>query len=156
MFLGERIEKKQYLIKTADLGSAVVDPNSPNYQLVAGWKVYEADIYAPILSVISKYKTGKVGMSFEFVQQMPNALCTNFIGYFGATKPLPETANNGDYYICEDYNFWIGENLYNKGDILAYYDQGWHNGGILPKGLSETVDISVDPAISYQIGRAHV
>jgi hypothetical protein len=145
----KNINKKQYLIPTGDLGSAVVDPNNPNYQLVAGWKVYEADIYAPILSVISKYRTGKVGISFEFVEQVPNALCTNFVDYFGFTKELPEIANNGDYFICEDYNFWLNDKLYNKGDILVWYNEQWNNGDILPKALTETVDISVDPAISY-------
>ncbi len=145
----KNIEKKQYLIPNGELGSAVVDPNNPNYQLVAGWKVYEADIYAPILSVISKYKTGKVGMSFEFVKQVPNALCTNFVNYFGFTKELPEMASNGVYYICKDYNFWLNDKLYNKGDILVWYGEKWNNGGIIPNGLSETVDISVDPAISY-------
>ncbi len=143
------IQRKQYLVAKADKASTVIENDKLYYEQVAGWNIYEADIYAPILSAISRFRTGRVGVSFSFSTQTPSALATNFVDYFGYGKPLPETASDNDYFICESFNYYQGDKLYNKGDIQVWINGKFINGTIHPKGSTETVGISVDPAISY-------
>ena len=65
-------------------------------------------------------------------------------------KNLPEIATDGDYYICDSYNYWLDGTLYNKGDVLVWVADNWIRGEVNNISLTSTYDISVDPTIYYE------
>jgi hypothetical protein len=141
------LKLKQYLKPSTEKGHEVIDKASPLYQIAHDWNVFYCDIYSTALSAISKYRSGKVGISFNFYETVPGDLAVTYKGKFGFGKNLPETATDGDYYVCDSYNYWLDGTLYNKGDVLVWIADGWTRGEVNNIALTSTYDISVDPTI---------
>jgi hypothetical protein len=144
------LKLKQYLKPSTEKGHEVIDKASPLYQIAHDWNVFYCDIYSTALSAISKYRSGKVGISFDFYETVPGDLAVTYKGKFGFGKDLPETATDGDYYICDSYNYWLNGTLYNKGDVLVWVADGWTRGEVNNIALTSTYDISIDPTIYYE------
>ena len=54
---------------------------------------FYCDIYSTALSAISKYRSGKVGMSFDFYETVPGDLAVTYKGEFGFGKKFTRDSN---------------------------------------------------------------
>jgi hypothetical protein len=144
----------QYLAPTSLKGSQVLAPTDPQYQTAAEWTVWEASISQRALHRISKYRAGRVGVSFQFTSITQPSQALVFRGLFGTTQSdvLPTIEASGNYYICDSYNFTSNTILFTKGDYAYSNGTVWLKGqNISQVAMTTTQYLAVDPSLQAEI-----
>jgi hypothetical protein len=102
-----------FLRITTKKGSDVIDSFQEYYQSSSNYNVWEIEIPDYILSSISKHRSGKVQIGFTFSELVTSVEGINYLGTFGTSSSttqgdIPSTGefSEGDYYICNTYNFY--------------------------------------------------
>lgn len=143
------LDKHQYLIPTAQKGGDVLATSNPYYQDVALYNVFEVELKKEIVSIVSKFRTGRIAVSVGFSSIEPSADCITFKGYFGVNTALPTTGQVlGDYYECEDYNYVLGGVTYSKGMFVVWNGTAFVQDWFLIELTTESVDMPIQSAIS--------
>lgn len=139
------IRLSQFLLPTTDRGADVISPTDDLYQKCADWSVFRVAIKATALTYIAKFRAGRVGVAFNVSDFVRIADMETYKGEFGDT-PLPSAADEGDYYICNSYNYHDKGFLWNKGSA-AYYKGEWKKAGRKARMTTATLDIPVDASV---------
>lgn len=143
------LDKYQYLIPTSYKGGDVLSTSNPYYQDVALYNVFEVELKKELVSVVSKFRTGRVAFSFSFVSIEPSANSITYKGKFGLNTPLPTTGQVlGDYYECEDYNYVLSGVTYSKGMFVVWNGTSFVADWFYFETTTEPIDVPIQPAVS--------
>lgn len=120
-----------------------------NNPLVADWNVWEVGIDQTALAAISKYRAGRIGVSFTFRERRPSKNALNYKGIFDEFNQLPLVGeNDGDYYVCRGYNIVVSGTLYTYNDNAVWQTDKWVRDRNMRITLTTTtIDLPVDPAL---------
>jgi len=116
----------QYMANTVYTGADVLLSTNSLYQTCQDWVLWEIPVSSRALAKISKYKAGQVGVSFSFKERYASPTAETYIGTFGLYNDLPSSSTNGDYYVCDAFNYASAESgiTFTKNDVAVYID-GW-------------------------------
>ena len=143
------VDKIQYLIPTAQKGGDVLSSSNPYFQDVALYNVFEVELKKELVSIVSKFRTGRVAVSVGFTSIEPSSDCVAYKGLFGLNAPLPTTGQVlGDYYECEDYNYVYGGKTYSKGMFIVWSGTAWVQDWFTIDLVTESVDMPIQPAVT--------
>lgn len=120
-----------------------------NNPLVANYNVWEVALDDIVLSNISKYRAGRIGVSFAFRERRPSKYALNYMGKFDVLKPLPIVSNEiGDYYVANEYNFTDSGIMWDYNDNAIWDGEKWYKDRNTVVLLNtRTVDLAVDPSL---------
>lgn len=150
-------KKEQYVLPTNFKVSDFVSSDDPLYQSIYDWNVYAVEIKEVALESIALFRTGSTTVTFQFQRIKESDKCVAYKGYFGIDLPLPQTAEIGDYYECEDYNYTIVSGTHNytftKGMYVYFNGVRWVKDRLLVELNTPTVEVAVEPshATGYQL-----
>ncbi|MDY3196705.1 MAG: hypothetical protein RBQ95_07575, partial [Paracholeplasma sp.] len=150
-------KKEQYVLPTSHKVSDFVSEEDGLFQDIYDWNVYAVEIKEIALESIALFRTGRTTFSFQFQRIKASDKCVSFKGYFGVDSPLPVTAEIGDYYECEDYQYAIASGDHNyaftKGMFVYYNGTRWVKDRLLVELNTPTVEVAVEPshATGYQL-----
>ena len=135
-------------------GKDVVDPDELYYQTVSNYNVWEIEITEDILSMISKYRSGKVYASFIFREWVSAVEGTNYLGTFGSTGDIPASATTaGDYYECDllSYTSSVTGLTYTYKEAVYWSGAAWFTASSFDLKQSTTSrEFPVETALSGQ------
>lgn len=141
-------EMVQYLAPQTYKAQDVLEETDNYYQMTYDWYVYEIEVRQKFISKISKAHAGRVGISFtgrQAIEHSPAALI--YIGSFGRNR-VPEQANDGEFIVCELWNFQWGDESLTKGDILYWMNGKWNLERVfVPIMNTENVNLPIDPSV---------
>lgn len=141
----------QFLIPSGrKKGKDILDNTHDLYQKVYDWNVFEGTIESKAVAYFAKYRADLLYVSIGVGEQQTPELAENYKGVFNYNKPLPETAENGDYYISNGYNFNDKNIKWTLNDI-AYYWNGWKKSNYIGTFNTTSVAVPVDPNIPANI-----
>ena len=121
-------------------GKDILDKTHDLYQKVYDWNVFEGIIESKAVAYFAKYRADLLYVSIGVGSQQTPALAENYKGIFNYNNPLPETAENGDYYISNGYNFNDKNIKWTLNDI-AYYWNGWKKSNYI--GTFNTTSVAI-------------
>ena len=142
----------QYLVPSSNKGSAYIDTDSPLYATYANANVWSASINQNILSAISKFHRGRVGIAFNFKTKILGSLAITFVDYFGQTSDLTESYSGdvGDYYLCNvgSYASAVAGVTFAYGQAAVWNGATWDKVGTY-KAIANTTTVwqNVDPSV---------
>lgn len=148
------IRTQQYLTPVVNMkGCDLVSELESIYQEVADWNVFGCSINPLAYSKISKYRSGRIGISFTISQVLNvegNPNLTNYKGLIGSNGDIPSgTYQNGDYFECDTFNFFsqtLNKRL-TQGSIAYFKDNAWHELERFEVIKNTTTEnVAVDPA----------
>lgn len=141
----------QYLIPSGNKkGKDILDKTHDLYQKVYDWNVFEGIIESKAVAYFAKYRADLLYVSIGVGEQQTPELAENYKGVFNYNNPLPETAENGDYYISNGYNFNDKNIKWTLNDI-AYYWNGWKKSNYIGTFNTTSVAVPVDPNIPANV-----
>ena len=116
---------------------------------VANWNVWEVDIDAVALSKISKYRAGRIGISFSIYERTTSNIATNYLGFLTVMTRYPiGTYTQGDYFVCNAYNVLYNGLLFNYQDNAVYHNGKWIKDRNVKLILTTAKqDLRVDPSL---------
>lgn len=114
---------------------------------VANYNVWEIALDDVVLSNISKYRAGRIGVGFTFRERRPSNIAVNYKGTFDSINGLPESSDFGDYYVAKEYNFTDKDLLWTYNDLAVWRDKWVRDRQLLVIASSSTVDVAVDPSL---------
>lgn len=153
-------------------GSDVIDESHTYYQDVVNYNVWEMEIPDYILTNISKFRSGKIDVSFTFREFIPAVEGSNYLGSFGSSSSttrgdLPETGtfSDYDYYVCLGYNYFstVLDQTVTYQQAVYWINSEWTVGTSFTQRLTTAVGIipvdlalnglppqSIDPTLTEQ------
>lgn len=116
---------------------------------VSEWNVWEVGVDQKALAAISKYRAGRIGVSFTFRERRPSNIAIDYKGIFDANNPLPLSSDNeGDYYVCKGYNVNVSGVLYTYNDNAVWDGFKWvRDRNMRTIATTTTTDLPVDPSL---------
>lgn len=143
----------QFLAPTNGKGKDYADVDAPYYEEVKYWNVWKAPIKSKVISDISRYYAGKIGLSFSAFNVILDERATNYIGEFGLND-LPSVAVEGDYMKCIKPRYTSPSTLleFTYGQIAVWNNGKWIKAGKYTGNYNTTtVVITVDPSVIGEV-----
>lgn len=149
-----RVERDitQYLVPDGTIrGKDRLDKDHPEYQRVYDYNVFEGSMNDVALAYVAKFRAGLLFMSIGLGDIVQPPLAINYKGKFGQGVYLPEEAENGDFYICDEYNFNDKDFTFTLDDYAYFYNGKWHKSNYRSLGGTDTFEVSVSPNLKSNV-----
>lgn len=142
----------QYLLPIGNVkGKDVLPQDHPLYQTVYNWNVFENDVDSIALAYVAKYRGGILFASVSAGSHITPLGATNYKGTFGTGKPLPITADDGDYYVSNTYNYFDNDILFTLDDYAYWKDGKWHKSNYRGVLGTDVFEVAVSPNVKSNV-----
>lgn len=149
-----RVERDitQYLVPNGTIrGKDRLGKDHPEYQRVYDYNVFEGKMDDVALAYVAKFRAGLLFMSIGMNDIVQPPLAINYKGKFGQDVYLPEEAENGDFYICDEYNFNDKDFTFTLDDYAYFYSGKWFKSNYRRLGGTDTFEVSVSPNLKSKV-----